>query len=252
MGYLHRGHASLMDLARARCDLLVVSIFVNPLQFGPREDLDRYPRDLAGDARLCAAHGVDLLFAPQAFYPPDHATTVSVAGLSAGLCGASRPGHFDGVTTVVARLFGVVQPHVAVFGEKDWQQLAVVRRMVRDLAMPVEVLGGALVRDPDGLALSSRNVYLDPEQRRRACSLSAALRAVQQAAAAGEADAGRLRALGAAAIDADHLDYLEIVGAEDLRTTARVDRPCRALVAAFYGQTRLIDNLAVDPPGGAA
>ncbi len=139
MGFLHAGHTRLMDLARKRCDHLVVSIFVNPLQFGPGEDLDRYPRDPVGDAEKCRAHGVDTLFLPDegAFYPADRSTTVAVAGLSAGLCGGDRPGHFDGVTTVVSRLFGIVQPHVAVFGEKDYQQLAVIRRMVRDLAMQI-------------------------------------------------------------------------------------------------------------------
>ncbi|HCH66207.1 MAG: pantoate--beta-alanine ligase, partial [Deltaproteobacteria bacterium] len=149
MGFLHRGHTSLMDRARALCDVLVVSIFVNPLQFGPNEDLDRYPRDPEGDAAKCAAHGTDLLFMPTALYPPGHTTRVAVGTLGEGLCGADRPTHFEGVTTVVARLFGIVQPHVSVFGEKDYQQLAIIRRMTRDLAIPVEVVGGALVRDHD-------------------------------------------------------------------------------------------------------
>lgn len=247
MGFLHAGHTSLMDRARSLCDHLVVSIFVNPLQFGPGEDLDRYPRDHEGDAAKCRAHGVDTLFLPPeaAFYPADRSTTVSVGGLSAGLCGADRPGHFDGVTTVVARLFGLVQPHVAVFGEKDYQQLAIIRRMVRDLAMPVEVVGGPLVRDSDGLALSSRNKYLQPDQRARALSLSGALRAMAAAAAAGEDDVGALLAIGHGTVDADQLDYLEIRCAESLAPLLVLDRPARAFVAARYGATRLIDNLAV-------
>jgi pantoate--beta-alanine ligase len=250
MGFLHRGHAALIEQARQRCDVLVVSIFVNPRQFGPSEDLDRYPRDLAGDSKLCHELGVDVLFTPERFYDRDHATVVSVAGLSDGLCGAARPGHFDGVTTVVARLFGMVQPHFAVFGEKDWQQLAVVRRMVRDLAMPVEVVGAPLVRDPDGLALSSRNVFLSPDQRRRALSLSRALRLTQDRLAAGERQGAPLLALASSEIDADRTDYISIVGADDLQPVDRIDGPSRLLVAAFYGATRLIDNVALTPAGG--
>lgn len=245
MGFLHAGHASLMALARPRCDRLVVSIFVNPLQFGPNEDLSRYPRDLAGDERLCAAEGVDVVFAPTDFYPPDRATTVSVAGLTEGLCGAARPGHFDGVTTVVARLFGVVQPQLAVFGEKDFQQLAVIRRMTTDLGLPVEIVGGPLIRDPDGLAMSSRNTYLSADERRRALSLSAALRAVVNAATAGERDVDTLRAAGRAALEVDRLDYFEIVDPGTLAPLATLDRPARVLVAGWIGRTRLIDNMAV-------
>lgn len=244
MGFLHRGHGSLMALARPRCDRLVVSIFVNPLQFGPNEDLARYPRDLAGDTRLCAAEGVDALFVPERFYDPDHSTNVSVSGLTQGLCGAARPGHFDGVCTVVARLFGVVQPDLAVFGEKDYQQLAVIRRMVRDLCMAVEVVGGPLVRDEDGLALSSRNAYLSAEQRQRGLSLHRALFAM---AASREREVAALRALGLAALRVDRLDYLEVVDAETLSPLQLVDRPARALVAGFVGATRLIDNVAISP-----
>ncbi|MCK6508072.1 pantoate--beta-alanine ligase [Myxococcota bacterium] len=247
MGFLHRGHASLMDLARPRCDHLVVSIYVNPLQFGPGEDLDRYPRDPEGDAALCRAHGVDLLFMPPDLYEAGHATTVHVAGLTEGLCGRSRPTHFDGVTTVVARLFGLVQPALAVFGEKDWQQLAVVRRMVRDLALPVEILGGPLVRDEDGVALSSRNAYLSPDERARARSLVGALRGMQAAVAGGERDVDALRAQALAHLEADRVDYLEVVDPDSLAPLQRVDGPARALVAAFVGRTRLIDNLALLP-----
>jgi pantoate--beta-alanine ligase len=184
MGYLHAGHTSLMDLARPRCDWLVVSIYVNPLQFGPDEDLDRYPRDPQGDAAKCAAAGTDVLFMPTSLYPVDHGTRVLVTGLTEGLCGSSRPGHFDGVTTVVSRLFGLVQPSLAVFGEKDFQQLAVLRRMTRDLALPIEVVGGPLVRDADGLALSSRNRYLSTTDRARGRTLHQALFAIRDTVAA--------------------------------------------------------------------
>lgn len=245
MGFLHRGHTSLMDLARAQCDKLVVSIFVNPLQFGPNEDLDRYPRDPEGDAAKCTAHGADLLFMPEALYPPGHTTRVTVGGLGEGLCGADRPTHFEGVTTVVARLFGLVQPHVAVFGEKDYQQLAIIRRMTTDLALPVEVVGGPLIRDDDGVALSSRNKYLTEPQRRRARTLSAGLRAVQAAAAAGERDVARLLTAGRTTIDADQLQYLEIRAADDLTSLTTLDRPARVFAAARYGATRLIDNMAI-------
>ena len=245
MGALHRGHVSLMELARPRCDRLVVSIFVNPLQFGEGEDLAVYPRDPEGDAAACAGAGVDLLFMPAAgsFYPADFSTSVAVSGLSEGLCGGGRPGHFEGVTTVVARLFGLVQPSLAVFGEKDYQQLAVIRRMVRDLALPITVLGGPLVRDEDGLALSSRNAYLSAAERRRALSLHRALEAM---AASGERDVAALLALGRAALDVDRLDYLEVVHAESLRPLRRVEGPARALVAAWIGRTRLIDNVAIE------
>ncbi len=247
MGYLHSGHTSLMDLARGRCDRLVVSIFVNPLQFGPAEDLDVYPRDPVGDAAKCREHGVDLLFLPTELYPADFTSRVSVAGVSEGLCGARRPGHFDGVTTVVARLFGLVKPHVAVFGEKDYQQLAVVRRMVRDLAMDIDVVGGPLIRDHDGLALSSRNAYLSPEARSRGLSLHLALGAMAEAVRGGTTDVAALLALGERLVDCDRLDYLEVRDAEHLGAIDTVERPARALIAASYGRTRLIDNLALVP-----
>lgn len=248
MGFLHRGHTSLMDQVRPRCDRLVVSIYVNPLQFGPNEDLDRYPRDPEGDARICESHGVDVLFMPSELYSPGHSTRVRVHGVSEGLCGASRPGHFEGVATVVARLFGLVQPHIAIFGEKDYQQLAVIRRMVRDLAMPIEILAGPLVRDEDGVALSSRNQYLSPDERRRARSLVAALRAMAKAALAGERSTARLVEIGRAVLDVDAIDYLEVRDAESLAPIEVLDRPARALVAAYLGRTRLIDNLALPAP----
>ncbi len=243
MGFLHEGHTSLMQLARPRCEHLVVSIYVNPLQFGPNEDLDRYPRDPDGDAAKCAAVGVDTLFLPPDLYDTDHSTAVTVAGLTDRLCGASRPGHFDGVTTVVARLFGIVQPSIAVFGEKDYQQLAVIRRMVRDLCMSVDVVGGPLIRDTDGLALSSRNAYLTEEQRTRALSLHQALFAIRGATSR---DAKKRLAAAQTILKADRIDYLSIVDAHDLTPVDAINGPCRALVAAWFGGTRLIDNVAVN------
>ncbi len=247
MGALHAGHASLMALLRPRVDRLIVSVFVNPLQFGPGEDLERYPRDLAHDAALCEEQGVDLLFAPDSLYPEGFCTSVRVEGLTDVLCGASRPGHFDGVCTVVARLFGLTRCHVACFGEKDYQQLAVIRRMVRDLALPVEIVGAPLVRDADGLALSSRNRYLSADERRRAASLYRALCRIREGVEAGRTEVADLRHEALRLLDVDRLDYLEVVDAADLRPLGRIDRPARALVAAHVGATRLIDNVALLP-----
>jgi pantoate--beta-alanine ligase len=245
MGLLHRGHTSLMKVARPLCDHLVVSIYVNPLQFGPGEDLDRYPRDPDGDAQKCRDAGVDTLFLPPDLYHPDHATHVNVSGLTGCLCGAHRPGHFEGVTTVVARLFGIIQPSLAVFGEKDFQQLAVIRRMTRDLAMPVEVLGAPLVRDEDGVALSSRNAFLTAEQRVRARTLHQALYAMRSANFKGETDRTRLLDLGRSCLDADAIDYLEILHPHTLEPLNPVTGPSRAFGAAHYGRTRLIDNISL-------
>lgn len=245
MGFLHPGHASLMALLRPRCDRLVVSVYVNPLQFGPSEDLARYPRDPEGDARLCEQQGADLLFMPKDLYPDGFSTSVSVHGLTETLCGASRPGHFEGVATVCARLFNLTRADLAAFGEKDFQQLMVIRRMVRDLALPVRIVPGPLVRDADGVALSSRNKYLTPELRARATSLHRALFAMRDADA--DADVAERIALGEKLLDCDRLDYLELVDAETLRPARSLDRPARAVVAAFYGTTRLIDNVAVGP-----
>jgi pantoate--beta-alanine ligase len=248
MGFLHAGHRSLMRTARERADQVVVSIFVNPLQFGPTEDLARYPRDPEGDARQCSEEGVDLLFMPASFYLPDHATKVQVERLTTGLCGASRPGHFDGVTTVVARLFGLVHPTFAVFGEKDFQQLAVIRKMVADLAMDLEIVGAPLVRDTDGLALSSRNKYLSPEDRTRALTLHRALFAMRDRLRTDGkgADLEPAKRIGRALLDADRIDYLEIVDADTLAEPTADTRSLRALVAAFFGTTRLIDNVGLD------
>jgi len=247
MGFLHRGHASLMALLRPHVDRLVVSIYVNPLQFGPGEDLDTYPRDPDGDWAVCEAEAVDAVFMPADLYPDGFRTSVSVHGLTDRLCGASRPGHFDGVTTVVSRLFGVTGCDVAAFGEKDYQQLAVIRQMTRDLALPVEIVPGPLVRDADQLALSSRNKYLSPAERARGLSLHRALFAMVDAHDGGIADATELLDLGREQLDVDRVDYLELVDAVSLEPIQRVQAPARALVAAHVGRTRLIDNVHLGP-----
>lgn len=236
MGALHEGHAELVREARRLADSVVVTVFVNPLQFGPAEDLDRYPRTLDADVELVAAHGADLVFAPtpEVVYPQSPVVRVSAGPLGDVLEGASRPGHFDGVLTVVLKLLHLIGPDVALFGEKDAQQLACIRRMVRDLDVPVQVLGVPTVREADGLALSSRNVYLAPQERRAALALSRALRAV--------ADTGSVAA-GRAVLDAEPgvvPDYLERV---DPDTFAPAPDGELAVVAARVGTTRLIDNL---------
>jgi pantoate--beta-alanine ligase len=253
MGYLHEGHLSLMREARRRADaggrpgLSLASIFVNPTQFGPGEDLARYPRDLEGDLARCAAAGVDWVLAPddpRAMFAPGHESWVTVEGVSQGLCGAARPGHFRGVATVVAKLFNLTRPHAALFGEKDWQQLQVIRAMVRDLAFGLDVVGMPIVREHDGLAMSSRNAYLSPDERRRALALSAALREAAEAAGRGERDAARLAASARARLEAAgaRVDYVELVHPERLTPVARAEPGSRMLIAAFVGKTRLIDN----------
>lgn len=250
MGYLHEGHVSLLREARRRAGergRVLATIFVNPTQFGPGEDLSRYPRDLAGDLAKCAAAGVDRVLAPpdpSLVFGPDHQTWVEVERVSQGLCGASRPGHFRGVATVVAKLFHLSQPHAAIFGEKDWQQLAVLRAMVRDLAFPIELVGMPIVREPDGLALSSRNAYLDAEARARALSLSRALSEARDAAARGERDAAALRGRALQRLSGAGVrpDYVEIVHPDTLVPVARAEPGSVMLVAAFVGATRLIDN----------
>ncbi|HWH31825.1 MAG TPA: pantoate--beta-alanine ligase [Egibacteraceae bacterium] len=254
MGALHEGHLSLVRAARADCDVVVVSIFVNPLQFGAGEDLDRYPRQLEADLALLEPLAADVVFHPAAerFTPPGRLTSVRVAGITEVLEGAARPGHFDGVSTIVTKLFNAVGPCRAYFGEKDFQQLAVVRRMAADLNQPVEVIGCPIVRDADGLALSSRNVYLSPEQRRDALALSAALREV---AGKWRGDAGWARTYLANTLgDAPNvrLDYAEVVDPVTLEPLEGVVRgEARALVAAYVGDTRLIDNIRLEPPTGA-
>ncbi|HEX5614995.1 MAG TPA: pantoate--beta-alanine ligase, partial [Acidimicrobiia bacterium] len=247
MGYLHEGHRSLMRAARAATDLVIVTIFVNPLQFGPNEDLDRYPRDLDGDLAACRAESVDVVFAPTVdeMYPRPLVTSVHVAGLTDALCGVSRPTHFDGVTTVVAKLCSIVGACTAFFGRKDAQQLAVVTRMARDLDLPVEVVGCPLVREPDGLALSSRNAYLAPEQRRAALALSRGLREGVDLVVRGERDPRPVVARVLDVLAAEALvetEYVELRDAEELEPVARLDGRLLLAVAARVGATRLIDN----------
>jgi pantoate--beta-alanine ligase len=258
MGYLHEGHRSLMRAARQGCDFVVVTIFVNPLQFGPDEDLDRYPRDLAGDLAQCEQEGVDCVFAPgvEEMYPRPSRTTVHVAGLTEGMCGAARPTHFDGVTTVVTKLFSVVGPCTAFFGRKDAQQLAVVRRMTEDLNLPVAVVGCSLVREADGLALSSRNSYLRAEERAAAPVLFAALRNAGDAVIAGERDARRLVEIVRDTVAKEPLvalEYVEVRDAHELEPIDALDGDCDVLLAlaARLGSTRLIDNVGITIRDGA-
>jgi pantoate--beta-alanine ligase len=250
MGFLHRGHTSLMEASRARADLTAVSIFVNPTQFGPNEDLARYPRDLDGDLRKCREMRVDAVFTPEAgaMYPEGHRTFVEVTGLQDGLCGARRPGHFRGVATVVTQLFALGRPHVAVFGEKDWQQLQIIRRMAADLHLGVEVVGMPIVREADGLAMSSRNAYLSAPERARALALSRGLGAARARWAAGDRQAEGLREAVRAELRAAEVreDYVELVTPDTLLPLGRAERAdARLLVAGFVGNTRLIDNTAV-------
>ncbi|NBF06127.1 pantoate--beta-alanine ligase [Pseudomonas sp. Fl5BN2] len=249
MGNLHSGHAALVAKAAQRVDFVVASIFVNPLQFGAGEDLDKYPRTLAADQEKLLQAGCQLLFAPgvEEMYPDGMAgqTRVSVPQLSEGLCGASRPGHFEGVATVVSKLFNMVQPDLAVFGQKDYQQLAVIRALVHDLNMPVQIIGEPTVRAADGLALSSRNGYLSEEQRAIAPVLYRSLSQIAQAIKGGERDYAKLLAEHQQLLEAAGLrgDYLEIRQAQNLRPATAEDRDLVILVAAYLGVTRLIDNL---------
>jgi len=248
MGFLHDGHLSLVAAARAACDFVVVSIFVNPAQFGPGMDLERYPRDPDGDAAKLAEAGVDVLFLPEAgaVYPPDFATWVEVEGLTAELDGASRPGYFRGICTVVAKLFHAVEPDVACFGQKDVQQAVVIRRMARDLWMPVAVRVLPTVRADDGLALSSRNAYLDAEQRAIAPTLFRALCAARASYADGERDAAALVRIARAVLGEQPslvLDYLDVVSLDAMRKVAAVNGPACIAVACDLGGTRLIDNV---------
>lgn len=251
MGYLHAGHLSLAEVGRGSAERVAMSIFVNPLQFGAGEDLDRYPRDLERDLALAERAGVGLVFAPSVseMYP-DGRPWVSVVPQERAdrLCGASRPGHFAGVLTVVSKLFGIFDPDVAVFGEKDYQQLALIRRMVRDLDMRVRIEGGAIVREPDGLAMSSRNVYLSPEERERALALGRALEACRRLFAAGEVDAGAYRA-ALREIDGPGIDveYGEVVDPHSLDAVERVTAGSVCALAARVGATRLIDNTVLGP-----
>jgi pantoate--beta-alanine ligase len=256
MGALHDGHMTLVRQARTHADRVAVSIFVNPMQFGANEDLDAYPRQMATDAQLLRDAGVDLLWAPEVaeMYPDGFATTVSVSGLDRVLCGMHRPGHFDGVATVVLKLFNQVRPDVALFGEKDWQQLTIIRRMARDLDLaqpPADrIIGVPTVREADGLAMSSRNRYLDAAQRAQATALNRAMRLCAGAVLAGEAVGPALDRLRRALLAAgfDRIDYADLRAADTLDDLAQWDGgAARLLVAAHIGRTRLIDNMAIDP-----
>lgn len=253
MGYLHDGHASLMTAARQECELVVASVFVNPLQFGAGEDLDAYPRDLDRDTAICAAAGVDVLFVPPAeeMYPRPVLTTVTVAGITERFEGASRPTHFAGVATVVTKLLGIVGPCRPYFGEKDWQQVCVVRRLVSDLSLPVEVVACPTLREDDGLARSSRNVYLDPEERAAAPVLHRALREGAALIGAGERSAAAVEARMADVVAAEpraELDYAAVVAADTLAPVDPLSGEVRLLIAARVGRPRLLDNLGVVVP----
>lgn len=247
MGFLHEGHASLMREGRRRGDILVLSIFVNPTQFGPNEDLDNYPRNLEGDCALAEACGVDYLFAPTAggMYPGGFQTTVSLGPLTEPLCGASRPGHFNGVAVVVTKLFGIIQPDVALFGKKDFQQLAIIRQMTLDLNLPVEIVGMPIVREQDGLAMSSRNSYLLPEQRQQALCLYQAIQRVRELFAAGETSAECLLSAARQQIETVPgavIDYLELRDGITLGSVTQAAPGTLLALAVKIGTTRLIDN----------
>src|SRR5579875_1477531 len=250
MGFLHEGHLTLMREGRARASMLVASIFVNPTQFGPNEDLAHYPRDLSGDLAKLREVPVDVVFTPdrEAIYTPGAQTWVEVTELTRGLCGAHRPGHFRGVTTIVAKLFNLVKPHFAIFGEKDFQQLRAIQRMVIDLNFDLEIVPMPIVREKDGLAMSSRNAYLSPDERRDALALSRALFAARDHYVAGMRDAETLRKTALKVIAETpkvELEYLEAVDADTLEWPARADRPILLAVAARVGTTRLIDNIVL-------
>lgn len=252
MGALHAGHASLIRVARARTGFVVVSIFVNPTQFGPNEDLERYPRTLEADRELCGAVGADLIFAPppQEVYPDGFGTYVDVRELGEHLCGTSRPGHFRGVATVVLKLFNIVQPDLAFFGQKDAQQTRIIQQMTSDLNLPVAIEIVPTVREPDGLAMSSRNRYLDPAQRSNAVSLFRALENVKAMFAGGERSTARLESLLVTEITSTpgaRLDYARVVDWLTLKPIETLDRPALAALAVFFGVTRLIDNITLTP-----
>lgn len=250
MGALHEGHLSLVRAAKSQCDVVAASIFVNPLQFGPHEDLAKYPRTFERDCWLLEKEGVELLFAPsvEEMYPPGATTYIVVEGLSEKLCGRSRPGHFRGVTTVVAKLFNIVEPGRAFFGQKDAAQVAIIRRMVRDLQMPTEIIVGPIIREPDGLAMSSRNAYLSATERKSALVLNRSLMRVQTLFEQGERDSNRLIAEGIGEFATElsgKLDYFEIVDPDTLDPVKEIAQPILVAVAAFVGTTRLIDNVVL-------
>ena len=250
MGFLHAGHLSLIDIAREKADVVIVSVFVNPTQFAPNEDFDAYPRDFERDAKLCEARGVDAVFAPEPeeMYSPDASTFVSETMLSRPLCGASRPTFFRGVTTVVSKLFLLVLPDFAIFGEKDAQQLFVVKKMVRDLDFPIEIVGGKLIRDDDGLALSSRNRYLSADERTRALSIHRALVAAKNAILSGKTpiDAALEEAKKTIAAAGGKIDYVSALDVADFEPPTEKTKRLIVAAAAFFGTTRLIDNEMFD------
>ncbi len=248
MGYLHEGHLSLIRLAREKADVAVTSIYVNPTQFGPKEDFAAYPRDLARDSALAEGAGNDILFVPtdREMYPAGFQTIVKVEKLTAGLCGVSRPTHFQGVTTIVAKLFNIVKPHLAVFGAKDAQQAIVIKRMTADLNMDVEIAVAPIVREADGLAMSSRNAYLSPQERKEATVLYHSLVAAEQQIKEGERDVQALKRMMQSMIEAapsSKIDYVEIVDAENLQPLAWIAGDVLIALAVYIGKTRLIDNL---------
>lgn len=252
MGALHKGHLSLVHAARDKSDFVAVSIFVNPTQFGPNEDFAKYPRNLENDCALLELDRVDVVFVPSVddMYPLGAITWVTVEGMSDRLCGKSRPGHFRGVTTVVAKLFHIIEPDIAFFGQKDAAQVAIIRRMVRDMNMPVEIEVGAIVREPDGLALSSRNAYLNSDERRSALVLHRSLERAQTLFEGGERDSSKLIAAGKRELSHEpqsRLDYFEVVDPDSLKPITTISNRALIAVAAFIGNTRLIDNLIVDP-----
>ncbi|SEA15884.1 pantothenate synthetase [Desulfuromusa kysingii] len=247
MGFLHQGHLSLLKEGRKRGDLLILSIFVNPTQFGEGEDFEDYPRDLQQDSAVAQAAGVDIIFAPTAkeMYPAGYATYVNVEGITETLCGASRPGHFQGVCTVVSKFFNLVQPQVAIFGNKDFQQLTVIKRMVKDLHIPVEIVGVPIFREEDGLAMSSRNLYLQPQQRKQALVLSRSLAQAQELVAQGETDSAVIIAQLKAEIERQpdaRIDYIKVCHQLTLKDQEIVDADSVLFLAVYIGTTRLIDN----------
>lgn len=251
MGYLHDGHLSLVRIARRKGDVVVVSIFVNPIQFGPREDYKRYPRDEKRDLKLLRGEGVDVVFIPtvEEMYPEGYQTYVEVEELSKVLCGKSRPGHFRGVCTVVTKLFNIVKPHYAVFGEKDYQQLKIIERMTKDLNMDVKIVPGKLIREKDGLAMSSRNTYLSPEERKSSLSLSRALFTVKRKVEEGERDARKLISLARRIIKRERytkIDYIEVVHPETLQPLKKIEKEAIMALAVFVGKARLIDNIKLE------
>jgi pantoate--beta-alanine ligase len=253
MGFFHEGHLDLMREGRKRADCLVVSIYVNPTQFGPAEDLDRYPRDFDRDRRLAESVGVDVIYFPanREMYPPHYQTYVDVEEVTDNLCGLSRPGHFRGVTTVCCKLFNIVKPHVTIFGKKDFQQLTAIRRMVEDLNMDLEVVAMPTTREADGLAMSSRNTYLKPEEREAALSLSRSLRRAQERYGQGERDAESIVGEAKAFISSHpftKIDYVQICDITTMKDVARIEGPCVMALAVRVGNTRLIDNAVFEEP----